>query len=119
VLIGSSHGGEVSAWRQMTALTAPKTRGANPWTIPHLLANMASAQTAIHLGLHGPSFTLGSACATGAQAIGEAAEIIRRGDADAMLCGGAEACITPLTVAGDDASGALSRRNDAPAAATR
>src|SRR5437016_1688028 len=119
VLIGSSHGGEVSAWRQMEVLASPSGHGVSPWTIPHLLANMASAQTAIHLGLHGPSFTLGSACATGAQAIGEAAAIIRRGDADAMLCGGAEACITPLTVAGDDASGALSRRNDAPDAASR
>ncbi len=118
VLIGSSHGGEVSAWRQMERL-ASAGRKLSPWTIPHLLANMASAQVAIHLGLHGPSFTLGSACATGAQAIGEAAAIIRRGDAEAMLCGGAEACITPLTVASDDASGALSSRNDAPEAASR
>jgi 3-oxoacyl-[acyl-carrier-protein] synthase II len=119
VLIGSSHGGEVSTWRQMESLGGPGGRDVSPWTIPQLLANMASAQTAIYFGLHGPSFTLGSACATGAQAIGEAAAIIRRGDADVMLCGGAEACITPLTVAGDDASGALSRRNDAPEEASR
>ncbi|MBM2809264.1 MAG: 3-oxoacyl-[acyl-carrier-protein] synthase 2 [Chloroflexi bacterium] len=119
VVIGSSHGGEVSLLREASALEQPGGHGVSPWAVPRMLANMASAQVAIHFGLHGPSFTLGSACATGAQAIGEAASVIRRGDADVMLCGGAEACITTLTIAGDDASGALSRRNDAPEEASR
>jgi 3-oxoacyl-[acyl-carrier-protein] synthase II len=71
------------------------------------------------LGLHGPSFAISSACATGAHAIGEAAEIIRRCDAEVMVCGGADAPITPLTFAGHDAAGALSRRNDDPRQASR
>ena len=118
VLIGSSHGGEVSAWRQMEVLASPSGHGVSPWTIPHLLTNMASAQTAIHLGLHGPSFTLGSACATGAQAIGEAAAIIRRGDADKVrvvanddVAG--EACVVSLQVQGTDADlGQINRADE-------
>ena len=90
-----------------------------PLLIPRMLGNMASAQVAIALGLRGPNFATSSACATGAHAIGEAAEIIKRGDAQVMLCGASEACITPLTIAGDDALGALSRWNDTPEQASR
>ena len=91
----------------------------SPLMVPRMLDNMASAQVAITLGLQGPNFGVSSACATGGHAIGESAEIIRRGDATVMLCGGAEACITPLTLAGDEALGALSCRNDAPERASR
>lgn len=119
VLIGSSHGGEGTLLGEAADVLSGNAHAVSPWLIPRMLSNMAAAQVAIHLGLRGPSFTIASACATGAHAIGEAAEIIRRGDAEAMLCGGAEACITPLTLAGDQAAGALSCRNEAPHQASR
>lgn len=119
VLIGSSHGGEHALMAEMDTILHGQLRQVSPRLIPRLLSNMAAVQVGIDLGLRGPSFSLGSACATGAQSIGEAAEIIRRGDAQVMLCGGAEACITPLTIAGDQAAGALSYRNDAPERASR
>ena len=80
---------------------------------------MAAAQAAMLLDLRGPGFAVASACATGGHAIGEAAEIVRRGDATVMVAGASEACVTPLTLAGDDALGALSRRNDEPERACR
>jgi 3-oxoacyl-[acyl-carrier-protein] synthase II len=119
VIVGSSHGGEESTIAGVRALMSGEPRRISPWLITRMLANMASAQVAIRYGLRGPSFGVASACATGAHAIGEAGEIIRRGDADLMLAGASDACITPLTLAGDAASGALSARNDAPARASR
>lgn len=119
VLIGSSHGGEPALIAEIDTIIRGDLRRVSPRLIPRLLSNMAAVQVGIHLGLRGPSFTLGSACATGAHSIGEAAEIIRRGDATVMLCGGAEACITPLTLAGDQAAGALSCRNEEPERASR
>lgn len=119
VLIGSSHGGEHALMAEMNTILHGNPRRVSPRLIPRLLSNMAAVQVGIDLGLRGPSFSLGSACATGAQSIGEAAEIIRRGDAEVMVCGGVEACITPLTIAGDQAAGALSYRNDTPEQASR
>jgi 3-oxoacyl-[acyl-carrier-protein] synthase II len=119
VIIGSSHGGEGTLMGEASHVLDPGSGAVNPLLIPRLLGNMAAAQVAIALGLRGPSFATTSACATGAHAIGEAAETIRRGDAMVMLCGAAEACITRLTVAGDDALGALSRRNADPGRASR
>jgi 3-oxoacyl-[acyl-carrier-protein] synthase II len=87
--------------------------------ISRMLGNMAAVHIARQFDIHGPSYALASACASGAQAIGEAAEIIRRGDATIMLCGGAEACLTPLTLVGDQASRALSARNEEPQKACR
>ncbi len=119
VLIGSSHGGEETLVDGVRALSAEDPRRLSPWLISRMLANMASAQVAIRHGLRGPSFAVASACATGAHAIGEAAEIVRRGDADLMLAGASDACITPLTLAGDAAAGALSARNEEPERASR
>lgn len=119
VIIGSSHGGEGTFVPEVEKALHPDLGAVSPLLILRMLGNMASAQVAMALGLRGPNFATSSACATGAHAIGEAAEIIRRGDTQVMVCGAAEACITPLTVAGDDALGALSRRNDAPGAASR
>ncbi len=119
VVIGSSHGGEATALNAIRTLCTAERPRVSARLIPRMLANMPSAHVAIDLGLRGPSFAVTSACATGAQAIGEAAEIIRRGDARIMVCGGADACITPLTVAGDQAAGALSTRSDDPASASR
>ncbi len=119
VLIGSSHGGEETIVDGVRALCGEDPRRVSPWLISRMLANMASAQVAIRYGFRGPSFAIASACATGAHAIGEAAEIIRRGDAEVMLAGASDACITPLTLAGDAAAGALSTRNDTPRRASR
>jgi 3-oxoacyl-[acyl-carrier-protein] synthase II len=87
--------------------------------VPLMLADSAGAQIAIRFGLTGPNLGLSSACATGSNAIGEAAEVIRRGSADVMLAGGAEAGIVRLAIAGFLTMGALSRRNDAPEKASR
>ena len=118
LVLGSSHGGESSALEAAAALGAG-AKGVSPFLIPRMLGNMAAAQAAMLLDLRGPGFAIASACATGGHAIGEAAEIVRRGDASVMLAGAAEACVTPLTLAGDDALGALSRRNDEPERACR
>ena len=120
IVLGSSHGGENTALQAAAALgPRPAPKAASPLVIPRMLNNMAAAQTAMLLGLRGPGFALASACATGGHAIGEASEIIRRGDAEVMVAGAAEACITPLTLAGDHALGALSRRNAEPRRACR
>ncbi len=84
-----------------------------------LLCDMASGVTSITLGARGPNLATVSACATGSHAIGEAAELIRRGAADVMLAGGAEAVITPIAMAGFAAARSLSTRNDEPARASR
>ena len=119
VIIGSSHGGESTLMAEADRALHPERGPVATLLIPRMLANMASAQVSMALGLRGPNFATSSACATGAHAIGEGAEIIKRGDAQVMVCGAAEACITPLTLAGDDALGALSRWNDRPAQASR
>ena len=120
VVLGSSHGGENTALQAAAALgPRPRPKAASPLVIPRMLSNMAAAQAAMLLDLGGPGFALSSACATGGHALGEAAEIIRRGDAEVMVAGAAEACITPLTLAGDHALGALSRRNAEPQRACR
>ena len=115
LVIGSSHGGETSS----IEATGQGSKPVSPFLIPRMLNNMAAAQIAMLLGLKGTSFAVATACATGAHAVGEAMEVIRRGDAKVMLAGAAEACITPLTLVGDDALGALSKRNDDPAKACR
>ena len=120
IVLGSSHGGENTVLQAATVFgPSPGPKAASPLLIPRMLSNMAAAQTAMLLDLRGPGFSLSSACATGGHALGEASEIIRRGDADVMIAGAAEACITPLTLAGDHALGALSRRNSEPQRACR
>jgi 3-oxoacyl-[acyl-carrier-protein] synthase II len=119
VLVGSTHGGEECLIEGLTHILHGEPRAVSPRMISRMLGNMAAVHIARQFHLHGPSYALAAACASGAQAIGEAAEIIRRGDATAMLCGGAEACLTPLTLVGDQASHALSTRNDEPQKACR
>jgi 3-oxoacyl-[acyl-carrier-protein] synthase II len=97
-------------------------RGPNrvsPFFVPMMLADMAAGFVSIQLGARGPNFATLSACASAAHAIGEAAETIRRGDADVMLAGGSEAPIVPSALAGFAAAGALSTRNDDPERASR
>jgi 3-oxoacyl-[acyl-carrier-protein] synthase II len=87
--------------------------------IPMLICNMAPGHVAIDLGFKGPNFCTTTACASGAHGVGEAFRIIQRGEADVMLGGGTESCVSPMSVGGFCALMALSRRNDAPTKASR
>ena len=91
----------------------------SPFLVPMLMANAASAQVSMQFGLKGPSLTHVSACASSSHAIGEGGDIIRRGQADVMVAGGAEATVIPVIVAAFAAMKTLTRRNDAPEAASR
>jgi 3-oxoacyl-[acyl-carrier-protein] synthase II len=91
----------------------------SPYSIPGIIANLAAGQVAIAHGLKGPSYCTTSACSSGAHAVGEAAEWIRRGKCDVMIAGGSEATITPVGIAGFEAMLALSKRNDDPQRASR
>jgi 3-oxoacyl-[acyl-carrier-protein] synthase II len=91
----------------------------SPFFIPAAIVNLASGQVSIRFGLKGPNSATCTACSTGAHAVGDSFKIIQRGDADAMLCGGAEAAITPMGVGGFAAMRALSTRNDDPERASR
>ena len=91
----------------------------SPNFLPNVLVDSASGQLAISLGIKGPNYAVVSACATGSHAIGEAAELIKRGDADAVLAGGGEACMHPLILAGFTAMRGLAVENDDPPVASR
>lgn len=119
VLLGSALGGIETAERELRTLAERGPGRVSPFFIPMFLADMGSGYVSIVTGAKGPNFATLSACASAAHALGEAAEIIRRGDADVMLAGGAEAPVTPGSVAGFCALGALSTRNDEPESASR
>src|SRR5437667_715501 len=91
----------------------------SPNFLPNILVDSASGQLAISLGIKGPNYAVVSACATGSHAIGEAAELIKRGDADSMLAGGGEACLNPLILAGFTAMRGLAVENEDPPRASR
>ncbi|MCU0517053.1 MAG: beta-ketoacyl-ACP synthase II [Oscillatoria sp. Prado101] len=91
----------------------------SPFMIPMMIANMAAGLTAIHTGAKGPNSCSVTACAAGSNAVGDAFRLIQGGYAQAMICGGTEAAVTPLSVAGFAAARALSTRNDDPAHASR
>jgi 3-oxoacyl-[acyl-carrier-protein] synthase II len=93
--------------------------GISPFFVPQIIINLAPGQLSIRFGAKGPNMSHVSACSSSAHAIGEAARAIQHGDADAMLCGGAEATVTPLGVGGFNSMRALSTRNEAPAEASR
>lgn len=119
VTIGSGIGGAISLPEQGQILLTKGAKRVSPFFIPMTLVDSAAGQVAIDLKVKGMNFATVSACATGTNSIGEAAEIIKRGDADVVLCGGTEACIAPLAIAGFNVMGALSMRNDDPAGACR
>lgn len=119
VVVSTGNGGNGTFEEQHRALLERGPARVSPLTIPMSIANMAGAQISIALGLRGPVLSVLTACATGLHSLGEAADMVRRGAADAVLAGGAEAPITPFAVAGLDASKAMSHRNDDPAAASR
>ena len=91
----------------------------SPNFLPNVLVDSGSGQLAITLGIKGPNYAVVSACATGSHAIGEAAELIKRGDADAMLAGGGEACLHPLILAGFTAMRGLAAEDEDPPRASR
>jgi 3-oxoacyl-[acyl-carrier-protein] synthase II len=119
VLVGSGVGGIWTYTRELDHLRRDGPRKVNPFLIPSITVDVPSVLIALHTGAQGPNFGLSAACATGAGAIGEAFEIIRRGHAQAMFAGGVEAAVTPIGVAAFDRMRALSRRNSDPAGASR
>jgi 3-oxoacyl-[acyl-carrier-protein] synthase II len=119
VLIGTGIGGIKVLETQNEALLTKGPRKVSPFTIPMMIANMAAGLTAIHTGAKGPNSCTVTACAAGSHAIGDAFRLVQRGYATAMICGGAEAAITPFSVAGFSSAKALSTRNDNPLHASR
>lgn len=119
VIIGTGIGGlKVLEEQQEVYLTRGPDR-CSPFMIPMMIANMAAGLTAIHTGAKGPNSCPVTACAAGSNAVGDAFRFIQRGYVQAMICGGTEAAVTPLSVAGFAACRALSTRNDDPAHASR
>jgi 3-oxoacyl-[acyl-carrier-protein] synthase II len=118
-LVGSGVGGIWTYTRELDNLRRDGPRRVNPFLIPSITVDVPSVLIALRTGAQGPNFGLSAACATGAGAIGEAFEIIRRSHARAMFAGGVEAAVTPIGVAAFDQMRALSRRNEDPPAASR
>jgi 3-oxoacyl-[acyl-carrier-protein] synthase II len=119
VVIGSGIGGMPAIERTMRAYEKGGARKISPFFIPMTIINMVSGWVSMLTGAKGPNTATVTACATGTHAIGDAFEIIARGDADAMIAGGSEACICELAVGGFSAARALSTRNDDPETASR
>jgi len=119
VVIGTGIGGlKVMEEQQEIYLTRGPDR-CSPFMVPMMIGNMAAGLTAIQTGAKGPNSCPVTACASGSNAVGDAFRIIQRGYAQAMICGGTEASVTPLTVAGFVACRAMTSRNDDPAHASR
>jgi 3-oxoacyl-[acyl-carrier-protein] synthase II len=119
VFIGSGIGGFGVIEREHEKFLKGGPGKISPFFIPAAIVNLAAGQVSIRYGLKGPNSATCTACSTGAHAVGDSFKIIQRGDADAMLCGGAEAAITPMGVGGFAAMRALSTRNDDPQHASR
>src|SRR5436190_920986 len=119
ILFGTAIGGFLGIMEQADVMRERGPDRVTPTFIPSVLVDAASGQLAISLGYRGPNYAPVSACATGSHAIGEAAELIRRGDADAVLAGGAEACIHPLIFAGFSAMRGLVSEEEHPPRASR
>lgn len=117
--IGSGIGGLPIICQNYQSYMERGERRISPFLIPGAIANMVSGQLSIMRNLQGPSLAYSTACTTGLHSIGEAAWMIRRGDADVMVAGGAESTVCPLGVGGFDNMHALSRRNDDPVTASR
>src|SRR5205823_479165 len=119
ILIGSAIGGVMGVLEQNEVLRERGYTRVSPWFLPNVLVDSASGQVAIDLGLRGPNYAPVSACATGSHAVGEAAEVIRRGDADVVLAGGTEACMHPVILAGFCAMRGLVAEEEDPTRASR
>ena len=119
VIIATGVGGINTLSEQFKVLMERGPSRISPFLIPMFISNMTAGQVSIVTGARGPNFTITSACASSGHSIGEAAEIIRRGDATMMLAGGSEAAIVPIGVSGFCAEKAMSTRNDEPERASR
>lgn len=119
VLIGSGIGGIITLLQEVDTLRERGPDRVSPFLVPMMISDSAAGMIAIRVGARGPNMSLATACATGTNALGEAAEMIRRGAADVMIAGAAEAAIVPVSMAGMNVMGALSTRNDEPARASR
>jgi beta-ketoacyl-acyl-carrier-protein synthase II len=119
ILVGSAIGGVVGVLEQEDVRRERGHGRVSPWFLPNVLVDSASGQIAVDLGLRGPNYAPVSACATGSHSVGEAAELIRRGDADVVLAGGTEACMHPLILAGFSAMRGLVVEEDDPTRASR
>jgi 3-oxoacyl-[acyl-carrier-protein] synthase II len=119
IIFGSGIGGIITLSEQLEVLRTKGPHRVSPFLIPMYIVDLAAGQIAIATGARGPNFATVSACSTSAHALGEAAEIIRRGDAKVMIAGGSEAPILPIGVSGFAAMKALSTRNDEPQRASR
>ncbi len=118
-IIGNGGSGTISREEQHRVMLERGPDRVSPFAIPLSVANMGAGQVSIELGLRGPVTAMCTACAAGTDAIGTAAEVIRRGDARSMLAGGGDTLISPYFVAGFDAMRVLSHRNNDPAGAAR
>jgi 3-oxoacyl-[acyl-carrier-protein] synthase II len=119
VFIASGIGGFTTIEREHRALLEGGPRKISPFFIPSAIINLAAGQVSIRFGAKGPNSATCTACSASAHAVGDAFEIIRRGDADVMIAGGSEAAITPMGIGGFGAMRALSTRNDQPERASR
>ena len=119
IVFGSAIGGVIGILEQADVLRERGPDRVSPFFLPNVLVDSASGQLAISLGIRGPNYAVVSACATGSHAIGEGAELIRRGEVDAVLAGGAEACMHPLILAGFCAMRGLAAEDDDPPRASR
>jgi len=119
VYVGSGIGAFEVIEREHSKLLSAGPHRVSPFFITATIANLAAGQISIRYGATGPNLTCATACTTGAHAVGESFRVIQRGDADVMICGGSEAAVTPLSVAGFASMRALSTRNDDPVTASR
>jgi 3-oxoacyl-[acyl-carrier-protein] synthase II len=119
VMLGTGIGGMNTLFQQMEVFFQRGPDRVSPFLVPMMLPDAAAGMVAIQLGARGPNMAIVSACASGTNAIGEAAEVIRRSDADVIITGGSEAVIVPIAMAGLGVMNALSTRNDEPERASR
>jgi 3-oxoacyl-[acyl-carrier-protein] synthase II len=119
ILVGSAIGGVTGVLEQQAILHERGPSRVSPWFLPNVLVDSASGQIAIDLGLRGPNYAPVSACATGSHAVGEGAELIKRGDADVVLAGGTESCMHPVILAGFCAMRGLAAEEEDPTRASR
>jgi 3-oxoacyl-[acyl-carrier-protein] synthase II len=118
-VIGSGVGGINTLFEQVQVYKERGPSRVSPFLVPMMITDTAGGMVAIYLGVRGPNLAVVTACATGTNAVGEAAEIIRRGQADVILAGGSESGVIPIAMAGLNAMTALSTRNDDPQGASR
>ncbi len=119
VIVGTGIGGVETLYKNVITFLERGPSRVSPFMVPMMLPDSPAGLIAIHLGARGPNLAVVTACATGTNAVGESAEMIRRGQADVVLAGGAEAAIIPVAIAGMSVMGALSARNDEPERASR